>query len=161
MKKKVLELTEQEAIELYKESGEKMKSILENNFGRKLFYKDIRERLNNFQDCINETGLPDAKNINEIPEEFHKWLLSLYRNAVIARAYSEGMRFNIFDSNIRRYYPNFITNKAPSRFAFDRSLFGSTCASAGSGSRICFESEEKSNDYGKKFKNEIIEMLTK
>ncbi len=161
MKKKPIELTESEAIELHKESGPKMRAILESNFGKKVFYGDIQERINDYQDCLKETGLPDSKTVSEIPERFHPFILALYKNIVIIEAYNEGTKFDIFNESVRRHYPYFVTNGSPSRFAFFNSYCDNSYANAGSGSRLVLKSEELSNDYGTKFKNEIIEMLTK
>jgi hypothetical protein len=57
-----LEITRQAAIKAHDEASTKGKTLLENLFGKRVFQKDIKERIKTFDDVIRELG--------DDPEEF-------------------------------------------------------------------------------------------
>ena len=51
-----LEITRQAAIKAHDEASTKGKTLLENLFGKRVFQKDIKERIKTFDDVIRELG---------------------------------------------------------------------------------------------------------
>lgn len=150
METKNVQMTIQEARLLYLNASENLKKSLESTFGKEVFQK-ITDRIKTYEDACKEIG---ETPINE------KELLSLgmtqdeivYRKLkTITKALNEGWIADVCNSDISRWYPYFAPKGSPSSFAFDDSDYGSSDAYAGSGSRLCFKSEELSKYAGKQF----------
>ncbi|MBD8389631.1 hypothetical protein [Dysgonomonas sp. BGC7] len=127
---------------LYKSSDE-VKSALESEFGKEFFTLDISERINGWEDMMEETGRPDAPVFVDLPEDLRDHFRKYYRVVIMNEAYNEGERMDIYDSSKARHYPYFLTNGSPSAFAFRGSIFDSTNAHAGSGSRLALKSAKR------------------
>lgn len=134
---------------LYKSSTE-VQSVLEAEFGKEFFNRDITERINGWEDMLAETGLPDIPAFTELPERLRNHFQKYYRMVVMTEAYNEGEKMDIYNEDEYRYYPYFATNGGPSAFAFERSDFDYSLAAAGSGSRLSFKSEKLANIVGTK-----------
>lgn len=139
---------EQKIIRLYKSSTE-VQSVLEAEFGKEFFNRDITERINGWEDMLAETGLPDIPEFTELPERLRNHFKKYYRIVVMTEAYNEGEKMDIYNEDEYRHYPYFATNGGPSAFAFGFSDFDSL-ANAGSGSRLSLKSEKLANIVGTK-----------
>ncbi len=135
---------------LYKSSDE-VKSALESEFGKEFFTPDISERINGWEDMMEETGRPDAPVFVDLPEDLRDHFRKYYRIVIMNEAYNEGERMDIYDSSKARHYPYFLTNGGPSAFAFWHSHCVSAVARAGSGSRLRVLSEIAADHIGKTF----------
>lgn len=134
---------------LYKSSTE-VQSVLEAEFGKEFFNRDITERINEWEDMLAETGLPDIPEFTELPERLRNHFKKYYRCVVMTEAYNEGEKMDIYNEDEYRHYPYFVTNGGPSAFAFRSSCYDSTAADAGSGSRLSLKSEKLANIVGRK-----------
>lgn len=141
---------EQKIIRLHKSSTE-VQSVLEAEFGKEFFNRDITERINGWEDMLAETGLPDIPAFTELPERLRNHFQKYYRMVVMTEAYNEGEKMDIYNEDEIRHYPYFATNGGPSAFAFGYSYFALTRARAGSGSRLRVLSEVAADHIGKTF----------
>lgn len=140
---------EQKIIRLHKSSTE-VQSVLEAEFGKEFFNRDITERINGWEDMLAETGLPDIPEFTELPERLRNHFKKYYRCVVMTEAYNEGVKMDIYNEDEYRHYPYFATNGGPSAFAFGISDYGSADAFAGSGSRLSLKSEKLAKIVGTK-----------
>lgn len=123
---------EQKIIRLYKSSAE-VQSVLEAEFGKEFFNRDITERINGWEDMLAETGLPDIPEFTELPERLRNHFKKYYRCVVMTEAYNEGEKMDIYNEDEYRHYPYFATNGGPSAFAFRRSCCGYLVCACGVG----------------------------
>ena len=146
-----LEITRQAAIKAHDEASTKGKTLLENLFGKRVFQKDIKERIKTFDDVIRELGddpeeFKNAISIMEEPDE-----IAYVKLKLIAKALNEGWTPDWSNGEWDKWYPWFNMNDSSSagRFSFyaaDLQLSGSAV-----GSRLCFKSEELATYAGTQF----------
>lgn len=148
---KTLQISEQNARQLYLTASPEFKTTLEDTFGKDFFSQSIMDRVKTYEDAcavlgedpINEESL---RNLGFSKDEI------VYRKLkTIVRALNEGWVAKVYDNEEYRYYPWFVHNETPSGFAFDGSDCDSSDAHAGCGSRLCFKTRELSNYAGKQF----------
>lgn len=150
MKKKPLQLSDQEARRLYKTATPEWKEVLENNYGKEFFNQNIIDRIDGWEDMLAETGRPDVPEFSDVPEDLRPFFKGVYENVVMVEAYNEGEKMDIYNSDKPRYYPYFRTNGSPSSFAFYVSDCVCSGASAGSGSRLALKDQALSDHVGTK-----------
>lgn len=148
---KTLQISENKARELYRTGSTDFKTILEDSFGKEFFSTKITDRIKSYEDACRELGLEPIKEA-----EFEEMGLALddiayQKMKVVIRALNEGWFPDMFNSNIRRWYPWFRCNSSASSFAFFYSRYVDTNAAAGSGSHLCLKSEELADYCGKQF----------
>ena len=146
-----LEITRQAAIKAHDEASNKGKTLLENLFGKRVFQKDIKERIKTFDDVIRELGddpeeFKNAISIMEEPDE-----IAYVKLKLIAKALNEGWTPDWSNGEWDKWYPWFNVNDSSSagRFSF-RGAVGRYSGSA-VGSRLCFKSEELADYAGTQF----------
>ena len=146
-----LEITRQAAIKAHDEASTKGKTLLENLFGKRVFQKDIKERIKTFDDVIRELGddpeeFKNAISIMEEPDE-----IAYVKLKLIAKALNEGWTPDWSNGEWDKWYPWFKMDDSSSagRFSFD----GADIRRSGSavGSRLCFKSEELADYAGTQF----------
>jgi len=158
METKTLQITAEQAKELYPTASEEFKKLLEETFGIKTF--NVNERINTWEDMLLETGRPDVPEFSDLPEDLRQYFKATYKLLVMTEAYN-GKRMDIYDENKNRYYPWFKTNGSSSGFRFHDSYCDISHAVAGSGSRLSFENPELAATAGKKhteFYREFLEL---
>lgn len=149
---------EQKVRGIYKSSDE-FKSVLESAFGKEFFNQNVEDRINGWEDMLSETGRPDVPEFSDVPEDLRPFFKAVYKNVIMAEAYNEGERMDIYDADTPRHYPYFRTNGSPAAFAFDDSYCDCSHADAGSGSRLALKSEKLANLVGTKHADIVREML--
>ncbi len=135
--------------DLHKSSGS-FKSVLEAEFGKEFFNRDVTERIDTWEDMLAETGRPDIPAFADLPEDLRDHFQKYYRCIVMTEAYNEGEKMDIYDKDTPRHYPYFLTKGSPAAFAFCGSGCGNTVAHAGSGSRLSLKSNKLSKLVGTK-----------
>jgi len=111
--------------------------------------KDFRE-IKTFEDaCIELNINPDSINnsVNVI-NRFTKPIIANYKLMIIAEAINQGWTPDWNNSNQRKYFPYF---NLSSGFGFGDSGYYCVYSITSVGSRLCFETEEKSTYTGKQF----------
>ena len=120
---------------------------------------ETKEKVKNFAEALQATGRPELPKFEDIPEDLRIFFQSVYKVVVINEALNNSKRFNIYDSNVNRYYPWFLCRNSPSSFGFDATDCDNTNAYAGGGSRLCLENRDLARYAGMQFKDEYREML--
>ncbi|HEY5508426.1 MAG TPA: hypothetical protein VIK29_07140 [Paludibacter sp.] len=157
---KQLQIDEQKARSRYQSASPELKAILEDTFGKEFFSEYVEDRINSFEDALNETGRPKVPDFSCVPEDLRDFFKATYKCVVIAEALNEGKRFDLYNESEYRYYPYFRNNGSASAFGLDVAYFGSASSTAGSGSRLAFVDSKKAKIAGEKFKNEFRDMLS-
>lgn len=157
---KQLQIDEQKARKLYKTATHEFKETLEDTFGKDFFTAPVEDRINSFADALLETGRPKVPEFDCVPEDLRPFFKATYRCVVIAEAFNQGERFDIYNSKQERHYPYFENAGSASAFGLDGTNYGSTHSYAGSGSRLSFLDAKRATIAGKKFKPEFRDMLS-
>jgi hypothetical protein len=146
-----LEITRQAAIKAHDEASTKGKTLLENLFGKRVFQKDIKERIKTFDDVIRELGddpeeFKNAISIMEEPDE-----IAYVKLKLIAEALNEGWTPDWSNGEWDKWYPWFDMDNSSSagRFSFHAAV--NLGSSSDVGSRLCFKSEELADYAGTQF----------
>ena len=146
-----LEITRQAAIKAHDEASTKGKTLLENLFGKRVFQKDIKERIKTFDDVIRELGddpeeFKNAISIMEEPDE-----IAYVKLKLIAKALNEGWTPDWSNGEWDKWYPWFKMDDSSSagRFSFGDSDLQHSHSSVGS--RLCFKSKDLATYAGTQF----------
>jgi len=160
MKTKTIQISDTTARQLYNGNPSALKSALEETFGKEFFQKPVEERINSFEDVLSETGRPSVPDFSCVPEDLRDFFKATYKCVVIAEAFNEGERIDIYNSDKYRHYPYFLNNGSASAFGLCHSAYVCTYSGAGSGSRLSLLKSENAKIVGEKFKNEFRDMLS-
>lgn len=146
-----LEITRQAAIKAHDEASTKGKTLLENLFGKRVFQKDIKERIKTFDDVIRELGddpeeFKNAISIMEEPDE-----IAYVKLKLIAKALNEGWTPDWSNGEWDKWYPWFNMNDSSSagRFSFNDAV--NLISASDVGSRLCFKSKDLATYAGTQF----------
>ncbi len=140
-----MELKKEEAKKLYPSSPDWFKGKLEEAFGKESFRKTDFRDIKCFEDACKELDIdPDAvcSDVDTSDEVAYKML------KIIIQAINQEWTADWSNTNQRKWYPWF---NLSSGFGFDVSFYDFDGSNSNVGSRLCFESEEKSNYAGKQF----------
>jgi hypothetical protein len=145
-----LKIKKETAKEIYEESPAGLKKILEETFGIDNFKKTDYRDFKTFNDLCRAIGTTEA--------EFNmKWDVTIYDPSTVAferlkvctRAYNQDWPFDAYNTKQYKYYPYF--EVLSSGLGFSTSFYGCVSALTVVGSRLCFESQEKTTHAGKTF----------
>lgn len=103
---------------------------------------------------IDPNNLPD---VSMIPEELRKFLIAVYKLAIIFKAINNDWIANYGDSHQYKYSPWFYV--LSSGFGFSTSVCIYGCAGTTVGSRLCCDSAEKALYIAKQFEAEYKDFL--
>ena len=152
-----LQINKENAVNAYEEATAKGKVLLENLFGKKVFLKDIKDRISCFDDVLKENGITREEFENSCkglePDEI------AYRMAkLVCITYNEGWKPDWNNSSEYKYYPWFdMRSSASGGFSFDD--YDIWFTRSGVGSRLCFKSADLAKHAGKLFEQEIYKPL--
>ncbi len=146
-----LEITRQAAIKAHDEASTKGKTLLENLFGKRVFQKDIKERIKTFDDVIRELGddpeeFKNAISIMEEPDE-----IAYVKLKLIAEALNEGWTPDWSNGEFDKWYPWFDMNDSSSAGRFSFSVADDQDSFSDVGSRLCFKSKDLATYAGTQF----------
>ena len=156
---KTAKINEETAKKLYPNAAPELKTIFEDTFGKNTFLP-IEERINSFEDALKEYGRPEVPKFDCVPEDLRPFFRATYKCLVIAEAFNQGKRLDIYNSKQERHYPYFKNNGSASAFGLDDTDFGHTLSFAGSGSRLSFLDEKRARIAVTKFRDEFRDMLS-
>ena len=146
-----LEITRQAAIKAHDEASTKGKTLLENLFGKRVFQKDIKERIKTFDDVIRELGddpeeFKNAISIMEEPDE-----IAYVKLKLIAKALNEGWTPDWSNGEWDKWYPWFKMDDSSSAGRFSFLDSGHQRSDSTVGSRLCFKSKDLATYAGTQF----------
>jgi len=149
-----LKLSKEKAKKLFKDAPEWFQDILKSTFGHETFSGKIIDRIKTFKDVCEE--------LNKDPESFFSNgdtpdLVAYKKLKAIILCINEGWYPDWDDVNQKKWYPWF---KLSSGFGFDDSDYGYTDAYTAVGSRLCFETKEKSDYVAQQFIDLYKDLLT-
>lgn len=134
-----MEITKQTAKKIYSEVPEWFREQLNEAFGQECFKEKTYESIKTFEDACNKLNIDPKSVINKndtVDEIAYKKL------KIIIKAINDGWIPNWKDNDERKWWPWFVLS---SGFGFSDSVYSYTHSNADVGSRLCFESEEKSD----------------
>jgi len=152
-----LQIDKANALKAHEEASIKGKSLLENLFGKKVFLKDVKDRIKNFDDVLAENGISredfetSCKGLE--PDEI------AYRMAkLVCLAFNEGWLPDWTNSNQYKYFPWFNMGSS-SGVGFSYHGYDAWDTLSSVGSRLCFKSSDLAKHAGKLFEQEIYKPL--
>lgn len=141
-----LQIEKSDAVKLFKSAPEYFKKVLISTFGDKCFNGNIMDRINSFEDALYEAGKkPD--DIFRSSDPRHR--IAQDKIEFIISVITEGFKPDFSNSNQKKWYPYF--KWSGSGFVFTGSYYYYVFACAGTGARLCCETEAQSNYIGQQF----------
>ena len=140
-----LNITEEAARTAHENAKASGKELLENLFGKKVFQKDVKQRIQSIDDAVKELGENDQDVIDYlklINTGISGHILYTQMLVVIIKALNEGWVPNWQNGEWDKWYPYFYMDDSSSsgRFSFDYSVNRYSRSTVGS--RLCFKSRE-------------------
>lgn len=150
----VLEIKTEAALTAHQNGTKNQKALLENLFGKKVFFKSLIERIKNFDDILEEAGI--------LKSDFELSCTGLEHDEIcyrqlklISKVLNEGWVPNWKNSSEYKYYAWFyMDNPSGSGFSSHDCVSWHTTSTVGS--RLCFKSSELAKFAGTTF-TEIYE----
>ncbi len=149
-----LEITKEAAIKAHDEASTKGKTLLENLFGKRVFQKDITERVKSIEDAIRELGNNDVEviQLNRMKSiGLQNHIIGNQELIVIAKALNEGWQPDWQNDNEYKYFPWFDMDNSSSAGRFSFHASGLRHSLSAVGSRLCFKSKDLATYAGTQF----------
>ena len=150
-------VSKQSLIDTFNQASESQKKTLTDVFGKDFFQSSFRD-IETFDDACRARGTTEK----EFNEKFEKFgldpdTLNYEKLKIVAKAMNAGWTPDWTNKKQYKYFPYF---NVSSGFGFSVSYYYCAFAHPCCGSRLCFETEEKSDYAGKQFKELYKEFLT-
>lgn len=136
---KELKISEKTAKEIFPKSPKWFQEILIESFGEDFFTKKNFRDIKTFKDACIELDICDSKVFTDKDSDDE---IAYKKLKVITKAINQGWVPDWDNTNQRKWWPWF---RLASGFGFSASTYDYDYAAAFVGSRLCFESEEKSD----------------
>lgn len=149
---KTVQITEDAVLKAHNEASNKGKTLLENLFSSSVFKKDIKERLQGFDDALNELGDDDPDVLDYVKLQkagVSDHILAGQELAILVKAYNEKKVPDYNDQNQRKYEPYFKISSSGVGFSFNGYVSWFTDSIVGS--RLAFLNYDNMKDAVKKF----------
>lgn len=148
-----IKLSVSNARKMYPSACPEIKTMLEDSFGKKIFSEKIIDRIKTWEDAAEEMGIDPGTSLPfPIPVgSFQNAANAFFKLDVIATVLLEGVVLDWTNSNQYKYYPWFNKYKPGSGFSFDDSLCGWTFTRTLGGARLCLDTAEKAEYFGRQF----------
>lgn len=150
-----LKLEKKTAKKLYPEAPGWFQKVLNETFGSDIFRKRSFDEIKTFEDACDELGI-------EIPTSLFSDLdtpdeIAYKKLKVIVKAINQGWEPDWSNTNQKKWWPWF---NLSSGFGFSDSNYGYPYTVTAVGSRLCFESEKKSDYTANQFVDLYEQFLT-
>lgn len=147
-----LKINKETAKSLYPDVPKWFQELLIMEFGDKTFKKRKFTEIKSFEDACEELGIPTEQFLGtDTADE-----IAYKKLKIIVKAINQGWTPDWDNTNQRKWWPWFILS---SGFGFSFSYYDCDDTSTAVGSRLCFESEEKSDYTAKQFLDLYKEFL--
>lgn len=149
-----LELKKETARKLYPEAPKWFQEVMNETFGEEFFRKKDWRDIKSFQDARKALGIDviDVYSDADTPDE-----VSYKKLKIIVRAINQGWEPDWDNTSQKKWWPWF---KLSSGFGFGGSHYYYGGSYTAVGSRLCFESEEKSDYAAQQFTDIYKQFLT-
>lgn len=145
-----LKIKKETAKEIYEESSSALRKILEETFGIEYFKKTNWKDFETFDDLCRATGTTEVEfNRKWDPAIFDPSTIAFERMKICTRAYNQDWKYNLYDTNQKKWVPIF--NVLSSGLGFSITYYYFDDSYTHVGSRLCFKSDETATHAGKKF----------
>lgn len=153
-----LQINKANALTAYEKASKKEKSLLENLFGVHVFIKDIRDRIQIFDDVLELNGW-DKEAFMDSLEGLAQDEAAYRQIKEIVKAYNQGWTPNWLDTDEYKYYSWFEAKKAGSGVGFSYNVYFYVHSASCVGSRLVYKESDLAVDAGKKFEHIYNEFL--
>jgi len=109
-----------------------------------------KESIKTYEDACTKLGIEPINESEFLSKGFTKDEIAYRKIKTITEALNDGWKANWNDENQKKWIPWFYPN-ASSGFVFYYAYYSYSFANAGSGSRLCFKSDELATYAGKQF----------
>jgi hypothetical protein len=119
-----------------------------------LHEKEINVKINSYEKACKYLGIgKDDNNVCRKNNKHYKAIVAIFKLVTIAEAWNKADDFvpDFSNSNQYKYFPWFIYHGALAGFAFTYTNLVASHAAANVGSRLCFKSSERAEQFGKQF----------
>ena len=140
-----LKIKKATAIKIFNKASAEIKEILNETFGPECFSGKIIDRVKTFEDACEIASVTAERIYNESDTQDE---IAYKKLKFIIRVINEGWKPDWNNTSQRKWYPWF---RLSSGFGFGGSDFIYDGADTSVGSRLCFETEEKSEYVAKQF----------
>jgi len=142
---KTLQLSEEKAKELYKTAIPEFRAMLEETFGKAFF-----ESVDTVYDAYKYLDLKVDTNL-WIDGEYLKRVKAFYELSILCDAWNkqDGFVPDFNDPKQNRWFPLFSLSEC----GFSSSAYSPSYASVHLGSRLCLKSNQRSDEFGKKYEH--------
>jgi hypothetical protein len=141
-----LNITEEAARMAHENAKASGKELLENLFGKKVFQKDVKQRIQSIDDAVKELGEEDPEVVQYLKLEsagITAHILHSQMLVVIIKALNEGWVPDWQNGEWDKWYNWFnMSSSSSGQFSFYHSV--TQLSNSGVGSRLCFKSQELS-----------------
>lgn len=148
-----LEISKENALQAYEKATPKRKKLLSDLFGKKVFQKNVMERIKTYEDACEDQGITplDQTDFLFLPEIDQKHAFAAHRINTIIRSLNEGWVPDWTNTNQPKYYIWYAGSG--SRFSYYGyfCVFDDSCV----GSRLHFKSRELAEYFGKTFIKDV------
>lgn len=145
-----MKITKEDAKQIYEYAPPDLKERMEREFGPDVFQKIDYEDFKNFDDLCRACGTTEYDfNIKWCQTDYDPSTIAFERLKILTGAYNQDWKFNLYDTDQKKWFPWYKVSSSGVGVA--HSAYDCDCALASVGSRLCFESEEKSNHAGTTF----------
>ncbi|MFL0083016.1 hypothetical protein R5N98_02750 [Tenacibaculum maritimum] len=134
------------ALKAHKNANSKGKTLLENLLGKKLFLKEVTDRIKTVADVLEDNNITQEqidKMFANTPEHFKCQFIA----ELLCKSLNEGWTPNWDNSNELKYYPWFKTGSS----GFRLHGYSYWIAGSGVGSRLCFKCRKLAEYAGEQF----------
>lgn len=150
-----LEISKQNALSAYEKATPKRKKLLADLFGKKVFQKNVLERIKTYEDACEDQGITplDQTDFLFLPDIDQKHAFAAHKINTIIRSLNEGW---VPDWNNSSEYKYYVWYKwAGSGSGFTCVGYDCGCAYSIVGSRLHFKTRELAQYFAKTFIKEI------
>ena len=116
-------------------------------------YEDVSTTIPSYESAKNKLGSVAVKVIPEVREHHAKALNALNKLFTIAEAWNKADNFipDFSNRNQYKYFPWFVYNDKAAGFVYSSTYGTASSANARLGSRLCFKTAERAEQFGKQF----------
>lgn len=145
---KTLQITEANLRKVYKNATPEFKTMLEDIFGKKYFFKGVTD-CDTYEELCDFIGEPPVDESKLKQVGFTQDEIDYRKLKQITKAYNEGWVADYNDENQRKWVPRF--NFLPLGARFYGSYYDCSVSYAGHAALLCFKDEVRADLAGKKF----------
>ena len=157
---KKLKLSDEKALELYKNADPVFKALLEENWSKEFFNKDITERVKTLQDAFRIANIDYKNFVQDLKKShFREDEIKKRELEIVAKVLNEGWKPNWNDPNEGKFYPYFVYDKEVGGFVFSATYFDYSDTVTNLGSRLYFRTRKLAEYAGRTFIEEYNNYL--